>query len=758
MKTKHAFKPLPSSEHTRHRTNTAQGEGTRVLKTDANDANIACLRCAQTKVRCDRRKPQCGLCEKKQIVCQYRSISTEHSLYRRPLSPVGHQFAEIVTPLPSSELGSSQHESGFEFSQPVGSSDSGQPQLGEDSILVTATHQRESTLEMLPDNVSYEGNEVNPFSYLGSPPQSDNPLNFPTRSYHSDAMRAGPLPWEALDLLSAVGAGCSEGFQGLLNGTRGANWSVTEFLDSISTFDPQQLTDVLDIQIPSTVSFINTEAPVRDTQTKNRLGNPSDLSPPADQANLSWPMRYQPISSTPDLNLSHISDNTLSRRLNEPSINEFDNDAHLQFLATLHRATLPDNQYERIYARIAKISPRIFNHFLQLYFKYFHPIYQMLHQPSFKPSEQEPALVGIVIAIGALYSQLEGSFQLAKAFAEIVIRHAGHMLTGDLRNSRSLPILQTLVLWGVFARWCGDPRYLELAESYRGSWGIIARRLFLFDDVARPHFESDITMETRWHVWAQFESRRRTALVSFCADLELTAFFSAPPLYCIGDLKGTLPCDDRYFNAGDSSEWASLLPSGCQVPPPTRSISSILQMIACSRPLPPDLSGFSELLIVQAVHVSVWAYKQFRLLCPRVPRSIIDPILSSLEYMGCSTPELCSTIHSDPLKHCASVFYHIARLRSFVAFDVLQAISGRGTSKAADIALRSVVEILERDPAMARRVVWHSGQLFSLSRLLASFQIPFVGMAVFYASLCILVRTINLNWCTDPTGICAHQN
>ena len=697
----------------------------------------ACLRCAQTKVRCDRRKPQCGLCEKKQVACQYRSVATEHSLYRQslPSSPVGHQFAEIATPLASSE-----HDNNIEFPQTSGSSNSSQPQLGEESILLTAPHRSEPTLEFLPDGGSYEGNDVNQFSYLGSPPQNDSSLHFPTRSYDASTSRAGPLPWEALDLLSAVGAGSSEGFQGLLNGTRGANWSVTEFLDSISTFDSEQLADTLDIQIPTTVSFMNPENPVQIAQTTNRPGHPSDLSPPADQANLSWPMRYQPISPTPDLNLSHIPENTLSRRVNEPSKNEYGHDAHLRFLATLHRALLPDNQYEQIYARIAKISPRIFNHFLQLYFKYFHPIYQMLHPPSFKPSEQEPALVGIVIAIGALYSQLDGSLQLAKAFAEIVIRHAGHMLTGDLRNSRSLPVLQTLVLWGVFARWCGDPRYLELAESYRGSWGIIARRLFLFDEVAQPQFESDTFMETRWLLWAQYESKRRTALVSFCADLELTAFFSAPPLYCIGDLKGSLPCDDRYFNAGTSSEWESLLPSGCQVPPSTRPIGSILQLIACSRPLPPNLSGFSELLIVQAVHVSVWAYKQFRLLCPRVPRSIIDPILSSLENMGCSSEEWHSTIHYDPLTHCASLFYHIARLRSFVAFDVLQAISGRGTSKAAEIALKSVVEILEKDASMARRVVWHSGQLFALSRLLGSFQIPFVGMAVFYASLCLLVR------------------
>lgn len=70
------------------------------------------------------------------------------------------------------------------------------------------------------------------------------------------------------------------------------------------------------------------------------------------------------------------------------------------------------------------------NVFVQLYFEHFHPIFPMLHQPSFGKGAPRPLLTLAVATIGARYSKLEGANQCALAMTELLRRLTMHLVRG----------------------------------------------------------------------------------------------------------------------------------------------------------------------------------------------------------------------------------------------------------------------------------------------------------------------------------------
>lgn len=88
-----------------------------------------------------------------------------------------------------------------------------------------------------------------------------------------------------------------------------------------------------------------------------------------------------------------------------------------------------------------KIPPQpILNAWVQLYFEYFHPVFPILHKPTFLLPEVDPLLVLCVAGIGAQFSTLKNARAFARSIHELVRRRSSSQVSTNLTASRSLLI------------------------------------------------------------------------------------------------------------------------------------------------------------------------------------------------------------------------------------------------------------------------------------------------------------------------------
>lgn len=78
----------------------------------------------------------------------------------------------------------------------------------------------------------------------------------------------------------------------------------------------------------------------------------------------------------------------------------------------------------------------VLNAWVQLYFEYFHPVFPVLHKPTFLLPEVDPLLVLCVAAIGAQFSNLKNARGYAQSLHELVRRQSSSQVsTGRFAHS-----------------------------------------------------------------------------------------------------------------------------------------------------------------------------------------------------------------------------------------------------------------------------------------------------------------------------------
>ena len=77
-----------------------------------------------------------------------------------------------------------------------------------------------------------------------------------------------------------------------------------------------------------------------------------------------------------------------------------------------------------------KLPPQpILNAWVQLYFEYFHPVFPILHKPTFSLPEVDPLLVLAVAGIGAQFSKLRNARTFARGIHELVRRRSSSQVS-----------------------------------------------------------------------------------------------------------------------------------------------------------------------------------------------------------------------------------------------------------------------------------------------------------------------------------------
>ncbi|KAK5059692.1 hypothetical protein LTR84_009575 [Exophiala bonariae] len=201
----------------------------------------------------------------------------------------------------------------------------------------------------------------------------------------------------------------------------------------------------------------------------------------------------------------------------------------------------------------------VLNSWVQLYFEHFHPIFPMLHKPSFQSTNTHWLLFFAVAAIGAHYSNLKGAQQCARAMHELVRRQAASLCEQYNHYGRALFMIQTNLLNHIGFIYSGERRALEIAEFLQALPPTLARRKGLFTNRLsyQKIMELDLTLSQKWQVWALDEERRRTGFAVWLLDSQFDHSFDLTRLMKVEELQMSLPQSEERWGASSAQSWAS---------------------------------------------------------------------------------------------------------------------------------------------------------------------------------------------------------
>ncbi|KAL4878937.1 fungal-specific transcription factor domain-containing protein [Aspergillus karnatakaensis] len=206
----------------------------------------------------------------------------------------------------------------------------------------------------------------------------------------------------------------------------------------------------------------------------------------------------------------------------------------------------------------------ILNAWVQLYFEHFHPLFPLLHKPSFNKPGTHWLLILAVSAIGALFSKFPQAHSCARAMDELIRRQSHYLCENQNRNSRELWLTQAILLNSLSLRYSGERRALELAELFQAVPVTLGRRKQLFHCTVPPEKASrmDLPLDQRWQIWTLDEERRRTGLAIWLMDSAFQSHFDLTPILRLGEIQNTLPQTEDRWGAVSATGWARF-PQAC---------------------------------------------------------------------------------------------------------------------------------------------------------------------------------------------------
>ncbi|TDZ18018.1 Transcription factor btd [Colletotrichum orbiculare MAFF 240422] len=201
-------------------------------------------------------------------------------------------------------------------------------------------------------------------------------------------------------------------------------------------------------------------------------------------------------------------------------------------------------------------SPNV-NIFLGLFFEKHYEQTPVLHLPALNTNKLSPALLSIMVAIGATYSRIRHARRFAILLAERARLNLDGLVGRDRRLTRDPETIYAYALLCYFGLWCGNKGAFEAAEALRGTLVTYARRLpkHCFETKEAADFGDDVT--GRWRAWIRAESRRRLCWFVFMIDSQFPAILNMKAMLSTAEVSSWVcPGDEALWHASSAESWA----------------------------------------------------------------------------------------------------------------------------------------------------------------------------------------------------------
>lgn len=195
------------------------------------------------------------------------------------------------------------------------------------------------------------------------------------------------------------------------------------------------------------------------------------------------------------------------------------------------------------------------------YFARFHPVFPVVHAPTFRPSKANSMVLLSICSVGSLFT---GSAHAVRQGVQIFERlHKAVLANWDRLIARGIDekvsLIQTAIIGQTFGLLSGEPRHLAIVDAFNGTLISWARRSSTFKTKKLRGLNLNhlgpTELEKKWREWAKNEELIRIALSVHIHDAELAAIFHHEPFLRHNTRQLPVAASNQTFMAARAEDW-----------------------------------------------------------------------------------------------------------------------------------------------------------------------------------------------------------
>lgn len=454
-----------------------------------------------------------------------------------------------------------------------------------------------------------------------------------------------------------------------------------------------------------------------------------------------WPENPPVTSRTSDKPLASIRSLWFTN-INEPRV-----DQSISGVATpvMHQQRIEvDDDYRQALNRRLQIRPlehslpsaEFLNLCVRSYFTRCHPVFPVVHAPTFRPSKANSILLLSICSMGSLFT---GSASAVQQGTQIFERlHKAILANWERLMARGpeevVSMVQAALIGQTFGLLSGDARHLAIMDAFHGTVISWARRSKMFDTRHTIQLEPGLSgqdLDYRWQEWARTEELIRITLGLYIHDAELASIFHHEPLLRHSVRRLPIAASNAVFMASKPQDWASQYINE----PTTRfqqsSSTASADTLDNQRLLNlPATNIFTNYTALEGISVTIIEARMSGSLSGSLIKTIQDLLLDFHERL------LPSAISPHPDHLGMRILWHLTFMSLFSDFDLLEKAIGREGPSFTNEEHNRISEWANSAPA--KRCVAHG---LLIQKRLEIFSLGFepalhVPRAMFLAAVC----------------------
>jgi hypothetical protein len=226
----------------------------------------------------------------------------------------------------------------------------------------------------------------------------------------------------------------------------------------------------------------------------------------------------------------------------------------------IYRQTLHQSLQIRQPHENALPSADFLNLCVRSYFARFHPVFPVVHAPSFRPSKLTSMALLSICSVGSLFT---GSVHAIRQGVQIFERlHRAVLDNWDRLISRGtderILLIQTAIIGQTFGLLSGEPKHLAIVEAFNGTLIAWARRLGTFKTKKMTGLvlsADAVELDRQWREWVKNEELIRIALSVHIHDAELSSIFHHEPFLRHNSRLLPVAASSQTFMASKAEDW-----------------------------------------------------------------------------------------------------------------------------------------------------------------------------------------------------------
>lgn len=317
------------------------------------------------------------------------------------------------------------------------------------------------------------------------------------------------------------------------------------------------------------------------------------------------------------------------------------------------------------------LSLKTKQHYIESYWRYFHPVFPVIHRPTYQAQTPCPLLSAAVMSIGAQYND----DHFAKGDSRILHEKCQELITkykSSLRSTARIDYMQAIFLVEMFSHFKAKRATSQLSEMFSETYGqlwkqhgITSRSRLQEPATIEPH-ASEETIRQQWLEWIHLHSMERLLTACYILEAQHALLLARPnSTHTSFGLELYIPASTALWEAGIHTRWAQLIRG---VTSPVTDVYQSLDIMLHHDNQVPRFEPFQCALITACHASSVVSQRQEADNGAFVPATAAHPIFEA-SNVAVLEQALCPQAN-------VLIAHHMVRLAAHSPIRALLAVSG----------------------------------------------------------------------------------